>query len=439
MKGGGTIEPLGIGIIGLVVSLLLICLGLPIAISFLLVGAGGLFWLKGWGIVWVILKTFPFTTIGVFDWSVVPFFVLMGAILAQSGVGRDIFTGFRYWLGHIPGGVAASVIACCAALGTCMGASTPVAAIAAQTGYPEMKRYGYDPELALGVCASSGTLALIIPPSVGIVIYALLAAQSIGKCLIAGIFPGILVALLYIVMVGVRTKLNPSLAPPQPPASWRLRLLGSRALIPAAIMFGAVIGGIYLGVFTPTEAGGIGVVVALAIVLVLRRITWSKLGAAILETVGITVLCMMLVLGITFMTRLLSYTGVAPAFTELALTFPSPVITLLLIGLVYLVLGMFVGALGMVMMTVPVFVPAIISLGYDPIWFGIFVLIMGCIGIKTPPVAVDVYVVQAIVKEVPIERAFKAILPFLGCDIAAIVILYFFPQIATFLPNMMAG
>jgi len=432
-------EPFTIGIIGLVVCLTLIFLGVPIPVATALIGIIGIFWIYGAHAASVVIWLFSYNTLADFSLSVVPLFILMGLVLSYGGVGDEIYIAMRQWIGQFRGGLAVATTAACAAFGTCTGSSQATAAVMSKMAYPEMRKYGYDPDLSFGVVAASATIAAMIPPSITIVLYGVMAQLGVGKVLIAGFTGGIVSALVYMVMIVGRVLLNPKLAPPLTPAPWRLRLTSLRYLIPPVVMFFILIGGMYKGVFTPTEAGGIAALAAFVVVLAMKRLTWSCLREIIMETCQVTVMVMLLFIGIIFITRFFVYTWIIVEFAELALSFPSPLLALSLMLIIYIILGMFLGTLGMLMITTPIFVPAIMVMGYSPIWFGIIAIKMCEIAWITPPVALNVYIAQAIVKEIPQQQAFKAILPFLACDILTLILFIAFPQIILFLPNMMVG
>ena len=434
-------DPLIIGLIGLGVCLALIALGVPIPISTAVVGLIGIAIVKGMEAAFAAASSFPFFHAANFTMSVVPLFILTGLLLFACGIGEEIFVALRQWLGHFPGGLAASTSAACAVMGTCTGSSIATTALMAKVAYPQMRHYKYAPSLSFGVVASSGTLASIIPPSVIVVIYGIIANQSIGDLLIAGLIPGFVSAAIYMVMIVIRAKINPRLGSALPPASWRTRFVSLRYLIPAVIVFITIVGGIYSGVFTATEAGGMAVVAVMAIVLITRRLTWSRFKDSLLETVRLTVMVMALIVCVSFFTRFLTYVGLTLAFSKLALQFPSPLITLALIFLVYLILGMFIDASGMMMIATPIFVPVIITLGYDPVWFGILVIKMNEVAMISPPLGGNVFIAQGIIgdKEITLEKAFKAIVPFIICDLITLCLFIAVPQIITFLPNMMHG
>ncbi|MFC1534106.1 TRAP transporter large permease [Thermodesulfobacteriota bacterium] len=432
-------EPIYIGLIGLLIFLIVIFLGIPLPIAFLTVGVGGIVTLRGVNAALGVVKIFPFHNTAEFGLAVLPLFIMMGLIFSECGVGEEIFASIKYWLGHFPGGLAAATTAACAAIGTTTGSAAAATVLMGKVAYPEMRRFGYDKGLSVGVIASAGTIAMMIPPSLMVVVYAILAEQSVGKLLIAGFIPGVVSAAMYIGMIVIRVKLNPALGPVSEPASWKLRFSSLKYLLPVLIMFLVILGGIYFGVFTPTEAGGIGVVTAFIIVIVSKRLNWTRLKLIILDTCRMTVLVMILLLGISFMTQFLTFSEVTFAFADLALKFPSPLMTLFLMFVIYIVLGMFISGTGMVMISVPIFVPVILSLGYDPIWFGILVIKMCEVAAITPPVCIGVYIAQGVIKEVSIETAIKGTLWFLAMDFITLCLFIIFPEIITVLPNLMAG
>lgn len=434
-------DPLIIGIIGVFVCLFLIAVGVPIAVSTALVGMTGLVVIKGMAAAFTAASSFPFFQAASFTMSVIPLFILTGLVIFACGIGEEIFIALRRWLGHFPGGLAASTTAACALMGTCTGSSIATTALMAKVAYPQMRQYKYAPSMAFGVVASSGTLASIIPPSIVIVIYAVMANQSIGELLIAGLIPGFISAAIYMTMIIGRAKLNPSLGMPLPPVPWGVRISSLRYLIPVVIIFIIIVGGIYRGIFTATEAGGMAALAVFIIVLITGRLTLSRLKSSLLETVRLTVMIIVLIVGVSFFTKFLTYAGVTLAFAETALKFPSPLITLVLIFIVCIIMGMFIDASGMMMISTPIFVPVIIELGYDPVWFGILIIKMVEVAMITPPIGGNVFIAQGIVgdKELSLESAFKAIVPFLICDIITLILLITFPRIITFLPATMSG
>jgi tripartite ATP-independent transporter DctM subunit len=430
-------EPVVVGLIGLAFCLIFIFLGVPMAIAFGVVGVGGIALVKGVTALKVILAFFPFTAATSFDLSVIPLFIIMGLLLFESGIGDQIFSAVRAWVGHLPGGLAASVIGTCALFGTITGSSSAATAVVGKMSYPQMRRARYQKGLAVGAIAAGGPLASMIPPSIVLVYVAILAEVSIGKVLVAGFIPGIIEAAVFIIMIVTRVKINPSLAPSTPAVPWRQRFTSLRYLMPAVIMFVIIIVGIYKGVFTPSEAGGVGTGVAFAIVLAMRKLNWPVLRSVLLETCRLTAMIMVLLVTIKFFTQFMIYSGVAEAFSRLALSLPSPSMTLILMFLVYLVLGCIVGSMGMVVITVPIFLPIVSQMGYDPIWFCILVAKMCEIAMITPPVAINLYIAQGIAQDVSGTQAIKGVLWFIVCDILTVFLFVAFPKIILFVPNMM--
>ena len=431
-------DPVFLGIAGMVLFLALMAVGVPIAIASFMVGLGGIFLLMGQQVALTTISSYTYTIVD-FNMASIPLFIIMGLFFSVCGVGEEMFGALRKWFGHLPGGLAVCTAGFCAVFGTCTGSSVATTAIMAKLAYPEMRRHKYDRSLAFGVVSASGTLASLIPPSFIIVIYAVMAEQSIGKVLIAGFIPGIISTVIYAAMIVLRVIRNPSLGRPLSQASWKERMNSLRYFIPALVMFAIIVGGIYRGVFTATEAGGMGAMAAFFIVLIARRLNSLRLWEIISETARLTVMVMLILIGVEFLTKFLTYCGLTTAFARLALQFPSPAMTLLLMFFIYLILGMFIGPAGMMMITTPIFVPVIMELGYSPIWFGIITIKVNEVGMITPPIATNVFVAQGMLgsKEISLEHAFRAILPFLACDVFTIVLFLAFPQIVTFLPNMM--
>ena len=430
-------DHLAIGLIGLAFMLALVLIGIPIPVSAAAVSILGIAVLGSVNAAILSGAILSFSSLVSYSLSVIPLFVMMGVVLFVCGIGEEIFKGALAWFGHIRGGLAAATTAACAAIGTTTGSAAATTALMARVAYPEMKNAGYQPRLALGVIAASGTIASMIPPSILIVIFAVLAELNVGKMLVAGFIPGIISAAIYIAMIVLRAKFDPKIAPTTPPASWHQRFSSLPYLLPVVIMFGTVVGGIYGGIFTPTEAGGVAALVSFTIVIAMRRLSFAKFKKIIIETAGVTLLVLIFIMSISLFTKFLTYSGVTIAFARMALSFENPMLTLLLMMGVCFIFGMFISATGMIMIVTPIFVPVIINIGYDPIWFGILIIKMCEVAAITPPVCVGVYIAQGIIKEVPSEQAIRGILPFLACDILTLGLLIAVPQITTFLPSTM--
>jgi tripartite ATP-independent transporter DctM subunit len=409
------------------------------AFVFAIVGAGGIALLKGINVLVTSLQFYPFTQSVSFELATIPLFILMGLLLFEVGVGDEIFRAIRAWVGHISGGLAASVTVSAAVMGTITGSSSAAVAVLAKIAYPEMRKFRYDQELAFGVTACTSTLACLIPPSVTLVYLAMLAEESIGKVLIAGFLPGVLSAMVYIGMIVIRCRLNPRLGPPSPRASWRERFTTLRYLLPAVSMLVIIIVGIYKGVFTASEAAGAGTVVALVTVLARKSLSWRVVKASVLETCRLTLMIMVLIVSIKFFTQFMVYSGVSQIFTQWAVGVPNRFVTLLFMFIVYFVLGAIIGPIGMAMLTIPVFAPVVKEMGFSMIWFLICVQKMVEVGLITPPVCTNIYIAQAVVKDTPTLMAVRSTFWFLICDFCTLILYVLFPQIILYLPERMAG
>jgi len=433
-------EPLTIGLITAGVFLILLVLGMQVAFAGALAGFLGLWALKDFG---VAAESVGFLTHALstrYGLSVIPLFILMGYLAYHSGLTHDIYATARAWVGHLPGGLAIATVFGCAGFAAASGASTAAAAVFGKVAIPEMDRYGYDRKLSTGVVAASGTLAALIPPSALIIIYAILAEESVGKLLIAGILPGIVSAIIYALMLYIRLRLNPGLGRPQPPTSFKEKLISLRGVAAIPVIFIIVIGGLYLGIFTPTEAGAAGAFSVLVLILGMGRFTWSSFKDALLDTGRTTVMIFLIIVGVLIFMRVLALSGASMAFIKwtAGLAVPRLVILIGLLSL-YVVLGMFLTATSMLILTVPLIVPVVVGLGYDPIWFGIIVIKMAEICLITPPIGLNVYVVRSVVPDTPVETIFRGAMPFFIMDVLTVALLIAVPQIIVFLPNRMAG
>jgi len=433
-------EPLTIGLITAGVFLILLVLGMQVAFAGALAGFLGLWALKDFGVAAESVGFLTHALSTSYGLSVIPLFILMGYLAHHAGLTRDIFATARAWVGHLPGGLAIATVFGCAGFAAASGASTAAAAVFGKVAIPEMDRYGYDRKLSTGVVAASGTLAALIPPSALIIIYAILAEESVGKLLIAGILPGIVSAIIYALMLYIRIRLNPSLGRPQPPTSFKTKLISLRGVAAIPVIFIIVIGGLYLGIFTPTEAGAAGAFSVLVLILVMGRFTWSSFKEALLDTGRTTVMIFLIIVGVLIFMRVLALSGASIAFIKwtAGLAVPRLVILIGLLSL-YVVLGMFLTATSMLILTVPLIVPVVVALGYDPIWFGIIVIKMAEICLITPPIGLNVYVVRSVVPDTPVETIFRGVMPFFIMDILTVALLIAVPQIIVFLPGLMPG
>ncbi len=431
-------EPLIVGTVSLVIMVILILLGMRIAFVAPLVAFGGIAALKGWKVAFNLAGYLPHGIAAHYSLSVIPLFIIMGYLGFHSGLTKDIFYTARQWFGHLPGGLAIATTYGCAGFAACTGSSVASAAVMGKMAIPEMRKYGYESGFAAGAVAAGGTIATLIPPSVPLVIYGIITEQSVGFLLMAGFLPGILSAIIYAFMIQIRVKFKPSLAPPLEKAPWKIRLISLKSTWGIVAILALMLGGIYTGVFTPTEAGGAGAAGVFFIGLFTRRLDFKKFKAALMETGRATVMIFAIIVGILIFVRFLALTGLPAAFSEMVVALPVPRIFILggILGL-FVFLGMFLDLIGMMLLALPIVFPPIIALGYDPIWFGVIVVKMGEICLITPPVGLNVYVVNSVAPDIPSQTIFKGIIPFLCMDFLTLALLIAFPQIVTFLPSLM--
>jgi len=433
-------DPLIMGLLGLAAIFVLVVLGMRIAFATALVGFLGLWVMKNMGVAANVVGFLPHGIVAHYSLSVIPLFIIMGYYAFYAGLTDDVFFTARQWVGHLPGGLAIASVFGCAGFAACTGASTASAAIMGRVAIPEMRKYGYHPRLAAGVVAASGTLASLIPPSVILVIYGIITEESIGALLIGGFIPGVISAAIYAGMIYTRVKISPELGQVQPKASWKERFVSLRRTWGVLLLIFLVIGGIYSGVFTPTEAGGAAAFSAFCMALGMRRLTIERLKESLLETGRTTIMIFSIIVGVLIFVRFLALTGLPSSFAEFILGLPVPrLLILIMILCVYIFLGMFLDAIGMLMLTLPIVFPAVVSLGYDPIWFGIIAVKMCEICLITPPVGLNCYIVRSVAPDIPLEEIFRGIIPFVAMDVLTVGVFIVFPQIITFLPSQMLG
>ncbi|MFM9980530.1 MAG: TRAP transporter large permease [Burkholderiales bacterium] len=412
--------------------------GMPIGIALGVAGVLGLYLSGGADAALGLLTLAPYGTSASFILTAVPMFVLMAEFCTRGGIARDLYHAAYKWMGHWPGGLAMATVMSSAMMGAMSGASTASAAAITGASMPEMKRYGYNPSFATGTLAIGGTLAIMIPPSIPMVVYGVLTETSIGQLFIAGIIPGIITALLYMGVVWGWVRLDPSVAPKIQPFSWKERFESLKPVWATVALVTLLIGGMYVGLFTATEAGAIGAAGAFIITAAMGRLKRSDILPALYNTGMTTAMIMVIVIGAHFFAYFLTLAGVTQAVSNALAASPlGPMGTMILIILpVYLLLGMFMDNVPILLLTLPVVFPAVVAMGFDPIWFGVIVIVMGEIGLVTPPVGLTVFVVSSVAK-VPLDKVFRGAMPFLLAEAVMIALLLAFPEIATFLPKLM--
>ncbi|MFZ5587173.1 MAG: TRAP transporter large permease [Thermodesulfobacteriota bacterium] len=433
-------DPVAVGIIGVVVVFLLLFLGMPIALACMLVGFAGIAHLASVEAALPVVASTMWEVTSFYPYTVIPLFIIMGAFATNSGLTSELFNTFEKWLRKLPGGLGIATIAACAGFAAVSGSSVATAAAMGTIAIPEMKRFNYDPRLSTGCVAAGGTLGFLIPPSIGFIVYGMLTEQSIGKLLVAGVLPGIILAVCYAIMVLVMVKLNPALAPMRPePISWGQRFASLKGVWEALALFLLVIGGIYLGFFTPTEAAAVGATVMGLVALMKGRLSLTNLIDGLKDSVRISVMVLFLVAGANVFSYFLALSTipmqVAGWAAELTV---SRYLIFAVILVIYLFLGCLLDAISMMVLTLPVIFPIITALNFNPIWFGVVAVLMMEAGLITPPMGLNVFTVAGTVPEVPLETIYRGTMPFLLAIIAVAVLLTFFPKIALFMPMMMS-
>jgi len=431
-------SPTTVGILGLAALFVLIFSRMPVGFVMALVGLAGFGYLVSFGAAVNMLAKDLFDVFGSYNLTVMPLFILMGQIAFHAGISSRLFNVAYRFMGHWPGGMAIATIGACAGFSAICGSTNATAATMAAVTLPEMKKYGYHDKLATGVVAAGGSLGILVPPSVIFIIYGVMTEQSIGKLFMAGILPGVLLTGLFILTVVIWLRLQPDLAPRGERATFREKIASLSGLVETLILFLMVMGGLFFGLFTPTEAGAVGAFGTLLIALVRRNISRAGFVQALFETTRISCMILVIVAGATIFGHFLAITRIPFNIAAWVTGFDLPPYAIMgLIILVYLVGGCFIDALALIMLTVPIFYPVVTTLGYDPVWFGVVIVMVTQIGVLTPPVGVNVYVVSSVADGVPLETIFKGVLPLLAALLVATLLLIPFPQMALFLPGLM--
>jgi tripartite ATP-independent transporter DctM subunit len=429
-----------VGLTGIGVLLILMALRMPIGVAMLLVGIVGFGVLNGWNAALAALGTYPYQYAAVYDFAVIPLFVLMGNLGSISGMARDLYTAAYAWIGHVRGGLAHATIMACAGFAAVSGSSVASAVTMGKVCLPEMRRYKYSHALSTGVIAAGGTLGILIPPSTAFVIYGLLTEQSIGRLLLAGILPGLLLTALFMATVSIWMQFRPQFGPPGPRADWseRKQTLGRAGPMLTIVLVS--IGGIYVGIFTPSEAAAVGAILAFAYALWRRSLGGGGLSRILIETVNTTSLVFLILIGALVFGPFLALSGLPEVIAKwLAGLDVHRVVILLIVLSVYIVLGTWMEGFSMLVLTLPIVIPIMVALGYDLIWFGVVMVIVLEMGLIDPPVGINVFIVKGLVPDVPMTEIFKGVLPFWFAMMVCIAILIAFPEIALFIPNTMIG
>jgi C4-dicarboxylate transporter DctM subunit len=428
-----------VGLIGIVILMVLILLRMPIGLAMALVGFVGFSALSGLNGALSNLSAVPYRYVADYSFVVIPLFLLMGSIAANTGISRDLYTAAHNWVGKQRGGLAMATVGACAGFAAICGSSTATGAAMGKVAFPEMQRYNYDPKLATGCIAAGGTLGILIPPSLGFVLYAMLTEESIGQLFMAGVLPGVLQAVFYVIAIYVLCLRNPDLGPAGFRTSLKSKLISLKGVWSMLSLFMLVIGGIYMGFFTPSEAAAIGAFGALMISLVTRRFNRASFIDSLAETGRSTAMIFLLIIGAMIFQRFLAVSNLPFMIANLVTNLnASPYIILSIILVFYIIIGCFLDIFSALVLTIPIIYPTIVALGFHPIWFGVLFVRMAEIGLITPPVGMNCFVIAGVTKA-PLSTVFRGIAPFVVADIFHVALLVAVPGISLFLPRMMMG
>jgi len=425
-----------VGVIGIAVLMLLFLIRVPVAFSMAIVGFAGFTYLTNPQAGLSILARDIFEQFSSYSLSCIPMFILMGCFAFASGISKRLYDTAYAWVGHVRGGLIMATVIACAGFGAICGSSAATAATMGKIALPEMRRYKYDDTLSTGSVASAGTLGIMIPPSTIFLIYGILTEQSIGKLFIAGVLPGLLLAFLMMIVVATICWRNPNLAPPGAQTSWKGKLRSLTGVIETLILFLFVIGGLFLGWFSPTQAGAIGAGGALVIGLLRRQISWRGFFVAVKDALQTSCMVIFCITGATVFGHFMAVSRITFDLADWVAGLPlSPNIIMAIIIFFYFAGGTFMDSMGLIVLTIPIFFPVVMRLGFDPIWFGVIIVLIAEMGVISPPEGVNVFVIKAIAPEVPLQSIFKGVLPFIAAQIVCAIMIVVFPIIATFLPS----
>jgi tripartite ATP-independent transporter DctM subunit len=426
------------GLIGIGLLLLLLFSNMPIGPVMGLIGYLGFSYLVNPGASLTILGTTPFRSASSHAMTTIPLFVLMGVLCFHAELSRDIYTTIRNWVGKLPGGLAMSTVGGCAGFAAVSGSSMATAITMGTIALPEMRRYKYNDGLACGCVAAGGSIGILIPPSIAFIIYATLTEESIGKLFMAGVVPGLMEAVFYMLTIYIMCKIRPKLGPPGPSSTWREKIVSLKDTWGILVLFVLVIGGIYAGVFTPTEAAGVGAFGALLLGILKRKLNKEKILLSLADASNNTAMLLLMLIGADIFSYFLTMSQIPFMVSDFVVALPVPnAVTVWAILLVYIILGCIMPIIPAIVLTIPIFLPVVTGLGYNPIWFGVIVVTMAEMGQITPPVGINVFALSGVAKDVPLGTIFKGIFPFLLADIVRVALVFFLPALALWLPSLM--
>ena len=416
----------------------LLLLRVPIGVAMGLVGVGGFGLLAAWNPALNLLAISPIRTVTDYSLGLIPMFILMGSVASASGMSSELYRAANAFMGHRKGGLAMATITACGGFSAISGSSVATAATMSKVALPEMKRYGYPDTIATGTIAAGGTLGILIPPSIVLAIYGVLTDTDIGRLFIAGIIPGFLAIIMYLITVRVYLAWRKIDLPVQAKASWSERIASLKGVWAILLLFMFVIGGIYGGIFTPSEAAGMGAAGAIIISAVRGRLGWKKLFQCLLESIQVTAGIFMILIGAILFGYFLTITQVPQKIANHLLALDlGPYPTLLIILLFLLLLGCILDAMAMIILMIPILFPVAMALGFDPIWFGIVVVMTVELGLITPPIGMNVFVINSLARHVSLQKIYAGVMPFVFTDIIRLGLILLFPALVLFLPNTM--
>ncbi len=426
-----------IGLIGIGVLMAILLMGVHVGFALLLIGFIGYGLIGGFQGAIANLAILPFDRLNNYHFAVLPLFLLMGSFVAQSGIGREAYHMARTWLGQLKGGLGMATVFACALIAACAGTSAVGAILMGQVAYPEMKKLGYSRQLASGCIAAGGTMGILIPPSMGFVLIGILTELSIGKLFIAGIIPGILEALFYVLTIFLLCRFNPKLAPASIKTTWKEKVGSVKLTWPVLLLFVIIMGGIYGGVFTPTEAGGIGAFGALVIGLAKRQLGVHGIWESLMECARLVAMIVIMLVGAYMFNAFLAITQIPTTISEFISGLPvPPMVILIAIIIFYIICGMFFDVLAVLILTIPIMYPLVESLGFDLIWYSVLMVRIIEIGMITPPFGINLFILTGVINE-PLGVLYRGIIPFVIADICHVALLVAVPSLSTFLPNLM--
>ncbi|MCR5387929.1 MAG: TRAP transporter large permease [Lachnospiraceae bacterium] len=430
-------SPITMSVIGIIILLILLIMGMNIGVCMAAVGFFGYLAVTGkMTAALALFKNIPFTQASTYSFTVIPLFVLMGQLCYYSGMSGDLFNMFQKLLGGLKGGLAMATVGACACFSAICGSTAATAATMGVVALPEMRKHGYDDGLACGSIAAGGTLGILIPPSTGFIIFGIVAGQSIGALFAAGIIPGVILALCYIIAIAIVVKVKPEKAPDTMKFTAAEKIKSLRGGIAMVVLFVLVIGGIFIGFFTANQAAGFGAAAALFYLIIKRRFTWKILISCLRDTVKTSGMIFLILIGAYIFGAFLTITKLPTALAEFITSLEvHRMIILLAILILYAVMGCFMDSLAMVMLTVPIFLPIMEDLGFNPIWYGVLMIMVMEMGLITPPVGMNVYIVSGVAKDVPLQNIFMGVAPMVGGMLVAVIIVAIFPTISLLLPS----